>query len=32
MQQPLVIKFAPSPAQHTALLQTGESFNAACNG
>jgi putative transposase len=31
MKQTLLIKLAPMPEQHTALLRTLEAFNAACN-
>lgn len=31
MKQTLAVKLAPSPEQHTALLQTMERFNAACD-
>src|SRR5215469_11723246 len=31
MKQTLLVKLAPTPEQHTALLRTLEAFNAACN-
>src|SRR5579859_5630442 len=31
MKQTLLIKLAPTPDQHAALLRTLEAFNAACN-
>jgi len=31
MKQVLVVKLAPTPEQHAALLRTLETFNAACN-
>jgi IS605 OrfB family transposase len=31
MKQPVLLKLAPTPDQHAALLRTLESFNAACN-
>jgi IS605 OrfB family transposase len=31
MKQTLIVKLAPTPEQHTALLRTLETFNAACN-
>jgi predicted transposase len=31
MKRTLVVKLAPEPEQHAALLQTLEAFNAACN-
>jgi putative transposase len=31
MKQTLLVKLAPTPAQHTKLVQTLERFNAACN-
>src|SRR5262249_42287618 len=31
MKQTLVVKLAPTPEQHAALLRTLETFNAACN-
>ena len=31
MQQTLLVKLAPTPDQHAALLRTLETFNAACN-
>jgi predicted transposase len=31
MKQTLVVKLGPEPEQHAALLQTLETFNAACN-
>jgi len=31
MKQTLLVKLAPIPVQHAALLQTPETFNAACN-
>ena len=31
MKQTLLVKLAPTPEQHAALLRTLEAFNAACN-
>src|SRR5256885_9300506 len=31
MKQTMLLKLAPSPEQHTALLETMHAFNAACN-
>src|SRR6185437_12857394 len=31
MKQTLLVKLAPTPAHHAALLRTLETFNAACN-
>ena len=31
MKQTVLVKLAPSPAHHAALLRTLEAFNAACN-
>src|SRR5262249_12049356 len=31
MKQPLIVKLAPEPEQHAALLRTLETFNVACN-
>ncbi|HEV2459887.1 MAG TPA: hypothetical protein VGS80_16135, partial [Ktedonobacterales bacterium] len=31
MKQTLLVKLAPTPQQHAALLRTLEAFNAACN-
>jgi hypothetical protein len=31
MKQPLLVKLAPTPDQHAALLRTLETFNAACD-
>jgi predicted transposase len=31
MKQTLLVKLAPTPDQHAALLRTLETFNAACN-
>ncbi|HEV8192433.1 MAG TPA: hypothetical protein VGP82_13285 [Ktedonobacterales bacterium] len=31
MKQTLLVKLAPEPEQHAALLRTLETFNAACN-
>lgn len=31
MKQVIVLKLAPTPEQHAALLRTLETFNAACN-
>jgi hypothetical protein len=31
MKQTLIVKLAPEPEQHAALLRTVETFNAACD-